>query len=188
MVSCSCLAGYIKRLFHKSKNAVISLSPHELSLSIAVGLTGALFPFPGMTTPPCLLLGFIAQIPAAGHVVVQLINFSMTVFQLLCIPYLACLGEALLKADLENQDECRAKLSDIVGTVSREGMRSIGSYLSAIATACVCWLMLLPAAFSLVYLGMRVFTGLLPNWSFRRRFRQQAVLPRFTFTNPKPKP
>eukprot|EP00730_Choanoeca_flexa_P004611 TRINITY_DN11746_c0_g2_i2.p1 TRINITY_DN11746_c0_g2~~TRINITY_DN11746_c0_g2_i2.p1 ORF type:complete len:239 (+),score=27.75 TRINITY_DN11746_c0_g2_i2:169-885(+) len=149
---------YCQQGYEKGIDSVAALSSRDLALAVAVGFTGGFFPIPGATTPPCMLLAFLARLPAAGHVVVQIINFSLTLFELLSVPYSACLGKAILEWQFDDQASCRKDIRNIVGAIQDKGLMVVPSYLWSFLQACVAWALFAPVVFVLVYIVSQAIT------------------------------
>eukprot|EP01147_Barroeca_monosierra_P003077 gene3077-5854_t len=142
------------------------LTPHQIGIVLAIGIIGGLFPVPGLTTIPCIALATLARLPATGHIVVQGINFSMTILNLLSVPYFACLGEALWASNVIHFDyrECVSEKVAVVGQAKDAPLATLRAFATAFLLAIFAWaISFLPVAGPLLYL---IGSGL--SQSFRR--------------------
>jgi len=131
---------WVKEFFNtKIKGPLISvfkqgLSPEVLALSFAFGITGGVFPLPGITTIVCFVFIYFFRLNVAAT---QIINFLMTPVGLACfIPWIK-LGNWVLGV---NED-----ISGIVSLFSEQGiltgLRVAGS---SVLRGIFAWLIVLP--------------------------------------------
>ena len=103
-----------------------SISPHQLSIAIATGIIGGLWPIPMSSFIGCLLLqsivGIFDTVDARQMALVQVVNMLMTPLHLYYFPTFISIGEDVLgvpaksKFDASNLVESLNK--DFIGTVS----------------------------------------------------------------------
>jgi len=72
------------------------MTPHSLSLAVAVGFVGGLFPVPGATT---IVTGILCGVFRANLAVAQMLNFLVTPLEFLLMPAFLRLGELILMID-----------------------------------------------------------------------------------------
>jgi len=68
------------------------LTPESISFSFACGVSGGLFPIPGVTTLICFIYTYLFKINA---VVAQIVNLLLTPVQLMCVFLFVELGDML---------------------------------------------------------------------------------------------
>jgi uncharacterized protein (DUF2062 family) len=94
------------------------LTPTELSWSLAFGITGGLFPIPGVTSIICFVFIYFFSL---NLIATQVANFCMTPFDIaLVIPFIRAgdyfLGESLTFSVSEFKDQLQ---SDFFGSLSQ---------------------------------------------------------------------
>ena len=118
-------------ILHQIKQGV---TPHLLSLSIALGVVLTLFPVFGTTVTLCVFFGFIFKL---NQPTVIAINYIMTPLQLIAIPVQIRLGESLLR-----MPHVSLNPTTIVQEFWASPMAFIGVYGKSTLAAILVWLIL----------------------------------------------
>jgi uncharacterized protein (DUF2062 family) len=123
------------------------VTPHEISLACAVGLTGSIFPAIGATTFLCFVTAHFLRL---NHPVVQTVNYAAAPLQLLLFPVFIKLGAWI----------CRVPSVSInPEKIYREFMESPSFFFSnygwAWLQAILAWMLLAPVVMAVVYQVVR---------------------------------
>ena len=103
-----------------------SISPHQVSIAVATGIIGALWPVPMTSFIGCLLLqtivGIFDTVDARQMALVQVVNMLMTPLHLYYFPTFISIGEDVLGVPAKNKFDASNLVeslnNDFIGTVS----------------------------------------------------------------------
>lgn len=123
------------------------LSPERIAMTIAVGLFLAIIPVWGVTTILCFLAAWALRL---NHPIIQLVNWSFAVLQLLLIIPFIRIGEAIFRAPRMTRS-----LEDLVAMVKTDPAGAIEKLAETLGHAVVAWLIAAPFLIAGVYFATR---------------------------------
>jgi len=120
------------------------ISPQVLALSFAFGVTGGIFPLPGITTLVCFVFIYFFQLNIAAT---QIINFLMTPIGVACVIPFVKLGNFIFGLEED--------VSTITSLFAQEGiLTALRVAGSSILRGIFAWLLLLPFLTVLMYYAL----------------------------------
>jgi len=138
------------------------LSPEALAMSFAFGITGGLFPIPGITTLVCLVFIYLFSL---NPIATQTINLLLTPLNLLLVFPLIKLGDFLLRSNtltLSSTEMSRKLQEDLLGFIT--------TFWRALIHGVFAWAVLTPI---FTYAMYRVLLVLFRISKFEKRLRTQ---------------
>lgn len=141
---------FIKTLYEFLKQGI---SPHELALAVALGVTIGMFPIQGTTTLICILVSLLFRL---NIVVIQLANYlSIPLMMVMLVPFYTIGHHLFSNSPFDrNMEEIMLLFQhDLVGALT-ELSWSIGY-------AVLAWLILAPLATAIIYfIALRILKRL----------------------------
>ena len=126
-----------------------SVSPHQLSIAVATGIIGALWPIPMTSFIGCLLLqtivGIFDTVDARQMALVQVVNMLMTPLHLFYFPTFISIGEDVLGVPAKNKFDA----SNLVESLNNDFIGTISSSTYGLVHGVFAWAMIAP--FGLVF-------------------------------------
>eukprot|EP00469_Lotharella_globosa_P004021 CAMPEP_0167793920 /NCGR_PEP_ID=MMETSP0111_2-20121227/13502_1 /TAXON_ID=91324 /ORGANISM="Lotharella globosa, Strain CCCM811" /LENGTH=164 /DNA_ID=CAMNT_0007687239 /DNA_START=20 /DNA_END=514 /DNA_ORIENTATION=+ len=135
-------------------NAAVNMTPHSLSLAVAVGFVGGLFPVPGATT---IVTGILCGIFRANLAVAQALNFLVTPLEFLLMPAFFRLGELVLMIDSDGA----LHITGFAEAVRNDFFDALRQFRIALQCAVVGWAVVSMPAISIQYALGRFIMGFL---------------------------
>ena len=131
------------------KQLTQGLSPENIALTVAVGLTIAVNPVVGTTTILCFAAAWALGL---NQPIIQAINWSSYALQLLLIFPFIRLGEKIFRAEPETRT-----LQELVAMAKADAFGTISKLGETIGHAVVAWLLVAPLLTAAIYFGTRPF-------------------------------
>ena len=126
-----------------------SISPHQVSIAVATGIIGALWPVPMTSFIGCLLLqtivGIFDTVDARQMALVQVVNMLMTPLHLFYFPTFISIGEDVLGVPAKNKFDA----SNLVESLNNDFIGTISSSTYGLVHGVFAWAMIAP--FGLVF-------------------------------------
>jgi len=122
------------------------VSPDKLSLSMAFGVTCGIFPVPGLTTVPVLLVIFLFSLNAPGTMIV---NYAMTPLNIATVIPFVKAGERLMGA-------APVEVGNMVAEFNEDFRAAIAKFGTSVLYGMLAWAIFLPFATLLLHLVLRV--------------------------------
>ena len=151
-----------KRFIELVKSMLMQgLTPAGISLTIALGFAGAVFPILGTTSIVCL---FFAAVFRLNHAIIQSLNWLSAPLQIaLIFPFLR-LGERIFGAD-----PVPLSLSQMMSAFQEAPLDFLGRFSMSFLHAITGWLLVMPAIVAATHLVLLLV--------FRRFVRRHPVSP-----------
>lgn len=126
-------------------------TPHGLAMSCVVGILFGCMPVYGLSTPLCILFGFLLSL---NHPVIQAVNYLMLVPQLILLPIFISVGRRMLGIDPIPFDP-RVLFDEFV----KDPETFIRHFGTAILSGLLVWVLIAPIAGFVIYRILhRIFT------------------------------
>eukprot|EP01134_Creolimax_fragrantissima_P001437 CFRG1437T1 len=122
-------------------------TPQTLSLSFAFGITGGLFPVPGLTSVVCIAATVLLKL---NPVIPQVVNLALTPIEIMCIPLFFEFGKVLLGKN----DSSTFIPSALVRGIGSDFFGTLDQFKDVILVACFGWVIFLLPATALLYGGL----------------------------------
>lgn len=139
-----------------------NISVEKLTLSIALGIMGGLWPIPGTSTFACLFLALFVSVNVPA---MTLINLVVTPIEIAMIPVFVWIGNTLRATFLnvdENDDS--VQISNLISELQENLFDGIMKFGSVLMTAIVAWTICLPFGVTLFYVLLKPIVGWLMSF------------------------
>ena len=128
-----------------------SITPHQISLAISIGVVGGLWPIPMTSFLGCILLqsfiGIFDRIDTRQMMLIQVINMVMTPFHLYYFPLFIRFGESLFKV----KEDSKFDASTLVENLNKDFLGTISSSTVGLMHGVFGWMSIVPFALFLFY-------------------------------------
>lgn len=139
-------------LYSSVMEAVNQTTSHELCISIAIGMTGGVWPIPLTSYIGCFILQGLFCVRPALVTIIQGINFAFTPIELATFHIFIYQGESMLGA-AKHFDA-----STLVSGMRKDPLATLGAAQSAILCGLFAWCIFVPPSMIVLYCSVKVLT------------------------------
>ena len=133
-----------------------NVSADQLTMSIAIGIVGGLFPIPFLTTGACLVLSIFISVNIP---IMTTINLLVTPLELLLIPFFAMAGNSLKYYGyllLGGQPEDLVlNIGDLMASLKSNAFEGVKEFSGVLLFAVFAWIIFLPIASFILYHALK---------------------------------
>ena len=139
-----------------------NISVEKLTLSIAVGIMGGLWPIPGTSTFACLFLSLFVSVNVPA---MTLINLIVTPIEIAMIPVFVWIGNNLRSVfmTIDPNDE-PVQISNLISELQANLFDGIVKFGNVLITAIVAWTICLPLGVLILYFVLKPIVGWLMSF------------------------
>ena len=142
-------------IFDTVWGATKDLSRAQISLAVAVGVVGGLFPIPGATT---VITGVLSAVTGCNLAASQLINVALTPLMLACFPFFIRFGRPFWEGSTAS---AAAEPPGLLEALAEDFWGALQVFKSSLIGGIVGWVVLSPVIFAVAYGAVHLATGLL---------------------------